>query len=164
MREFGLSQGGSRKCRHWLAMAGVMWCVIIAGTCSPRAEYKGQAKVECRTPTGRRPPTRIFKWKFDRIQKAILDELQVDGIDIEYSELARRVEAKIPKEEAARIGRIPWFVEVVALELEVRGELERVVSSSANGRRIRWMGEYPAPSSGAPVAEDREQLPYDGER
>jgi hypothetical protein len=45
-------------------------------------------KVECETPTPGKKPTRIHKWKYDIISKAILELLPVSGEGLLFKDLA----------------------------------------------------------------------------
>jgi len=87
---------------------------------------KTQDKVECRTPTPGRKSTRIDRWKFDAVRKAILAVLPRKGEGVLFTDLTRLVKAQLTKDELARLGVTMWYVTVVKLELEVRGEIRRL--------------------------------------
>jgi uncharacterized protein DUF6958 len=87
---------------------------------------KTQDKVECRTPTPGKKPTRIDRWKFDAVRKAILAVLPRKGEGVLFTELTPLVKAQLMKDELAKLGVPMWYVTVVKLELEVRGEIRRV--------------------------------------
>lgn len=82
-------------------------------------------KVTCRSPSGK-TIARVEEWKYNRIREAILQVLPADGSPLAYSELSRRAASQIPAKEVQEIGKVPWFIETVSLEMEVRGELARV--------------------------------------
>ncbi|WP_338549385.1 DUF6958 family protein [Roseovarius phycicola] len=89
------------------------------------AELMAEARVACRTPAeGRDGVTNIPAWKFDAVRKAILSVL--GERKIRFSELKDAVGEKIPADELSRLGSLGWHVTTVKLELEVRGEVERV--------------------------------------
>ncbi|WP_299694414.1 hypothetical protein [uncultured Tateyamaria sp.] len=82
-------------------------------------------KVACRTPAeGRDGVTNIPAWKFDLIRGHVLD-LLVDGPRV-YNDVRDEIGARLTPDEAAALGKLGWHVITVKLELEVRGEIERV--------------------------------------
>ncbi len=104
-------------------------CGVIAATGCRSKAVEAFPKVECRTPNGKRKPVQLHQWKFERIREAVLDQVPVDGKQIAYEQLLKKVEKSIPAEEQESIGKISWFVQTVVLELETRGELERFPES-----------------------------------
>jgi hypothetical protein len=105
----------------------------IAG-CRPRVSEE-EEKVACRSPSGK-VIAKLELWKFDRIRETILETLPADGSPLDFSEVSKGVAERIPEREAKRIGKIPWFVETVALEMEVRGELQKV-KHAGKTKRVR---------------------------
>lgn len=88
-------------------------------------------RVECRTPNaGRFGSTRVPRWKFDMIREAILAILDAEPDGVPFAGLAARVQKRIPVERRTELGSIGWHTTTVKLELEVRGEIERVPDSS----------------------------------
>jgi hypothetical protein len=83
-------------------------------------------KIECRTPTPNKKPTRIAKTKFDLVRRAILRVIPKKGNGVAFSDLFALVEDELTPNERKAVGSIPWYVTTVKLEMEVRGELERV--------------------------------------
>ncbi|WP_299704655.1 hypothetical protein [uncultured Tateyamaria sp.] len=82
-------------------------------------------KVACRTPAeGRDGVTNIPAWKFDAVRGAILGAL--DGGPILYKDLNAAVQARLDDQTLADLGKLSWHVVTVKLELEVRGEIERL--------------------------------------
>ncbi|WP_431192177.1 DUF6958 family protein [Rhodopirellula bahusiensis] len=80
-------------------------------------------KVECRSPNGE-VAARLHEWKFNHIRNALFEVL-ADGEGMAYEELVNQVENKISPHNREAIGKIPWYVKTVVLELEARGELQR---------------------------------------
>lgn len=93
-------------------------------------------KVTCRSPSGK-TIARIEEWKYNRVREAVLQVLPADGSPLAYSDLSRQAASRIPAKEAQEIGKIPWYVETVSLEMEVRGELARVRDGGAPKRLKR---------------------------
>ena len=86
-----------------------------------------EEKVRCQTPTLGKKPTRILKWKYDLVRDAILAVIPAEGI--EFSQLARLVEGQLTTDELERLGSVSWYTTTVKLDMEVRGEIERVPGS-----------------------------------
>lgn len=84
-----------------------------------------QEKTACRTPAeGRDGVTNIPKWKFDALKAAILAVLSRG--DIRFSDLKEAVRGELSEEVLAKLGSLGWHVTCVKLELEVRGDIERI--------------------------------------
>ncbi|KIC50025.1 hypothetical protein [Tateyamaria sp. ANG-S1] len=82
-------------------------------------------KVACRTPAeGRDGVTNIPAWKFDAVRGAILDTL-ADG-PIKAMTLKDAVGERLDPETLEKLGKLGWHVVTVKLEMEVRGEIERL--------------------------------------
>ena len=89
------------------------------------AELNPEERVACRTPNvAGGEGTRIPKWKFDLVRSAILAELGEH--DVPFSELSKRVGARLPAADLKRLGSLGWHSTTVKLELEVRGEICRL--------------------------------------
>ena len=82
-------------------------------------------KVACRTPAKDRDGvTNIPAWKFDVLRAAIHDVLASGPI--RFSSLKESVGARLSDGDMAKLGALGWHVTTVKLELEVRGEIERL--------------------------------------
>ncbi|MEM7614054.1 MAG: hypothetical protein AAF245_03345 [Pseudomonadota bacterium] len=92
-------------------------------------------RVACRTPAaGRDGSTAIPAWKFDTIRTAILAELT--EAEVFFKDLAARVEQRLSAEDLSKLGSLKWHVTTVKLELEVRGEVQRVVGPGLQRLRL----------------------------
>jgi hypothetical protein len=87
-------------------------------------------KVECRTPTPGKQPKRIDRWKFDAVRRAILAVLPRTGGGVLFTDVTDLVKAELTADELAGLGAPMWYVTTVKLELEVRGEIQRVKDST----------------------------------
>lgn len=85
--------------------------------------------VTCRIPTPGKNPTRIPAWKYDLVHSAILAVLPASGEGIEFRELPGLVEGHISRQDLEKLGSVSWYTTTVKLDMEVRGELERVPGS-----------------------------------
>lgn len=94
-----------------------------------------KSKAVCETPTPGKKPTRIDRWKYDLVRAAILDAVPADDRGVEFKELPALVSARIPAEEQESLGSVSWYTTTVKLDLEVKGELERIPGSKP--QRIR---------------------------
>ena len=86
-------------------------------------------RVLCQTPTPGKTGTRIARWKYDVMRRAVLAALPADGPGIPFAELPALVEQALDRDTRERPGSISWYTTTVKLDLEVRGEIERVVGS-----------------------------------
>jgi hypothetical protein len=93
-----------------------------------------EIKVVCETPTPGKQSTRIDRWKYDLLRAAILEILPRDGDGVPCGELAERIRMKIPTSELEKLGSLGWYTTTVKLDLEVKGEIERVP-----GKRIQHL-------------------------
>lgn len=93
-------------------------------------------KVLCHTPTPGKTPTRIDRWKYDLVHDAILAALGDDPDGVEFMhDLPARVSLLLPAGELARLGSLMWYITTVKLDMEVRGEIERL--PGAKPQRLR---------------------------
>ena len=83
-------------------------------------------KVVCETPTLGKKPTRIDKWKYEAVRRAILKAVPKDGEGLMFKELPRQVEGLLTLEEKERLGSIGWYTTCVKLDMEVKGEIKRL--------------------------------------
>ena len=95
---------------------------------------KGE-KVLVETPTPGKQPTRIDKWKYDLVREAILSVVPAGETGVEFSQLAQMVESHLSREDLERLGSVSWYTTTVKLDMEVKGELERIPGSKP--QRIR---------------------------
>lgn len=85
-------------------------------------------RITCYTPTkGREGTTRILRWKYDCVRRAILDVLDesIDG-QVVFQNLAEHVQGQLTSNQLAKLGSLKWHVTTVKLNMEVDGELERI--------------------------------------
>ena len=83
-------------------------------------------KVTCKTPTPGKQPTRIPRWKYDAVRKAILKAVPRTKAGIPFKELPGLVAAALDKTDRDELGSVSWHTTTVKLDLETRGEIERV--------------------------------------
>ncbi|ABD56911.1 hypothetical protein Jann_3994 [Jannaschia sp. CCS1] len=86
-------------------------------------------RVPCRTPAeGRDGTSNIPAWKFDLLRAAILKVVGAAGPDgLLNKDLRDAVGAELSADDLDRLGKLGWHVVTVKLELEVRGEIARMV-------------------------------------
>ena len=96
---------------------------------------KTEPKVLCKTPAPGKQGTRIPKWKYDAIRKAIRKAVPASDKGVPFKELASLVAKLLPKSDRQRIGSVPWHTVTVKLHLEVCGEIERI--RGAKPQRLR---------------------------
>ncbi len=83
-------------------------------------------KVVCETPTPGKQSTRIDRWKYDLVRKAILQAVPKRGDGVEFRELSSLVKARLNAEDLGKLGSLSWYVTTVKLDLEVRHQIRRV--------------------------------------
>lgn len=89
---------------------------------------KGE-KVVAETPTPGKQPTRIDKWKYDLVHDAILAVVPADENGVEFNQLAQLVEAHLSPADLEKLGSVSWYTTTVKLDMEVKGEIERIPGS-----------------------------------
>jgi hypothetical protein len=89
-----------------------------------------EEKVYCQTPTPGKEGVRIAKWKYDRLRSIILSVIPANEVGITFKELPDRVRSQLSTEEITQIGSVRWYTTTIKLDLEARGEIERIEGSS----------------------------------
>jgi hypothetical protein len=107
----------------------------------------GTEQALCETPTPGKKPTRIPRWKYNLLRTAILAAVPSGELGVEFRGLAELVEPQISPEELERLGSVAWHTTTVNLDLEVKGEIERVPES--NPQRLRRPAGSAGPESEA---------------
>ena len=74
----------------------------------------------------------ISKAKYDQIREAMLGAIREHG-ELNFKELPREVESRLKKGFDGSIG---WYVTTVKLDLEARGEIERIPGKSPQRLRM----------------------------
>ncbi len=84
-------------------------------------------KVPCRTPAeGRDGVTRIPRWKYETVSRAIRDAVRDAGPDgLPFADLPNAVRGRLDATALDRLGSVNWHVTTVKLEMEVKGEIAR---------------------------------------
>ena len=95
-----------------------------------------EEKVKCETPTSGKKPTRIAKWKYDLVREAILAVVPSDDQGVEFSQLANLVAGQISEDDLKKLGSVSWHTTTVKLDMEVKGEIERIPGSKPQRLRI----------------------------
>jgi len=75
----------------------------------------------------------IDKRKYEQLRKAILTNLR-NKKEMTYRELNRIINTDL---KGKFEGKIPWYVITVKLDLEARGEIERIPGTSPQQLRIK---------------------------
>jgi hypothetical protein len=85
-----------------------------------------EEKVICRTPNAE-GATRLPRWKFDCVARAILDAVGDAGPDgLAFKQLTEGVKSRLSEAELKDLGSVGWHATTVKLELEVQGKIARV--------------------------------------
>jgi hypothetical protein len=85
-------------------------------------------RVACFTPTrGRNNATRIPRWKYDCVRRAILQSLdEAEDGEVYFKDLMQHVQSHLSSNQLAKLGSLNWHVTTVKLNMEVARELERI--------------------------------------
>ncbi|WP_018128514.1 DUF6958 family protein [Balneola vulgaris] len=86
-------------------------------------------KIVCETPTPGKNSTRIDKWKYEAVRKAILKVVPTEGPGILFKELPQYLEGVLTDEELENLGSLMWYTTTVKLDMEAKGELIRLKGS-----------------------------------
>ncbi len=124
MAVLGLSRGW-QQCQPLAVVLLVCSGTLFGVSGCKKPPLEVMPKIECRSPNGMRQSHRLFEWKYDRVREVILSVLPEGEQGMEFKELRSTAEKKFKASEKESIGKIPWFIETVALEMETRGELQR---------------------------------------
>ena len=84
------------------------------------------ARVVCHTPTPGKKPTRIHRWKYDLLRGIILDILADSADGVQFRSLPSLIEKRLSPEQRASLGSVSWYTTTVKLDMEVKGDIERV--------------------------------------
>jgi hypothetical protein len=86
-------------------------------------------KVQTRHPTPGKAMPRIDRAVYGAFRQAILEAVPASGDGLPFRELAPRVASLLPRTAREQIGSVSWYATTVKLDLEARGEIERVPGS-----------------------------------
>lgn len=87
-------------------------------------------KIACRTPTPGKQATNIPRWKFDLMRKHLLALIPDTMPGMRARQVPALMRTRLSEKELERLGSVNWHVTTVKLELEVRGEIERIPNVS----------------------------------
>lgn len=97
----------------------------------PREEDLSEEKILTLHPQGKRG-VRIQRGKYDLMREAVLSCLQAG--ELTHDQLFAAVEQRLG---GCFDGSIPWYAETLKLDLEARGEIERVTNQKPTRYRIK---------------------------
>lgn len=83
-------------------------------------------KVVCENPDSTKQATRIDRWKYDLVRRAILKEASSSKKGVAFKELSGLVKKRLKKAELKNLGSVTWYTVVVKLDLEAKGLIERI--------------------------------------
>ena len=83
-------------------------------------------RITCHTPTPGKKPTRIHRWKYDLLRGIILDILDGKPDGVQFRSLPSLIEERLTSEQRASLGSVSWYTTTVKLDMEVKGDIERV--------------------------------------
>ncbi len=94
-----------------------------------------EEKILCLTPTPGKQGTRIDRWKYETLRRAIRRAVPKNKTGVEFVKLPELVRSYLADNALKKIGSLMWYVTTVKLHLEVIGEIKRIPNSKP--QRIR---------------------------
>jgi hypothetical protein len=102
------------------------------------AAKRNAKKTQLRSVNHPGKTTNIPKEKYDLVSAAILAVIPKDGSGVEFSRLIGLVKDRLGAKERDAVGSVNWYVTAVKLDLEARGQIERVPDAVPQRlRRVR---------------------------
>ena len=95
-----------------------------------------EERVVCETPTPGKKPTRIHKWKYDLLRHIILEIVTESADGVEFRNLSGLIEGRLSAEQRYNLGSVSWYTVSVKLDMEVKGEIERVPRAKPQKLRL----------------------------
>lgn len=92
-------------------------------------------RVQTKHPEKGKSGPRIEKAKYDAFRRAILRAVPRSKAGIPFRDLSDKVASILPKTLLGTVGSVTWYTVTVKLDLEARGEIERV--PGARPQRLR---------------------------
>jgi hypothetical protein len=110
-----------------------------SGTSTPVGADK--ERVTCATPSQGKAATRIPRWKYEALRRAIRHVIVSAGSrGATLDDLVEAVPQRLTADELADLGSVPWHVTTVKLDLEVKGEIQRVAGETPM-RHVRILSD-----------------------
>jgi hypothetical protein len=97
---------------------------------------KPEARVHLLHPDAKSAP-RIDRSIYDGFRSAILRAIPRGSQGLAFLELPDKVETLLPKAVRGAIGSVSWYTTTIKLDLEARGEIERVPGATPQRLRRR---------------------------
>jgi hypothetical protein len=98
---------------------------------------RSEETIQLEHPEEGKSAPRIAKTKYNAVRKAILRAVPKSKTGLSFKDLSRKVPPLLPKDVRSTIGSVMWYVVTVKLDLEARGEIERVPGSGPQRLRRR---------------------------
>ena len=89
-----------------------------------------EEKFLCLSPTPGKQGTSIPRWKYDLLRELILELLPAQAPGTLFKDLPHLISERLDDAQKERLGSVTWHCTTVKLDLEARGEIERVAKAS----------------------------------
>ena len=99
----------------------------------------GDDKFQMIHPEGK-PAPRIDRAKYDLVRGILLQIIPQNAEGVPFTTLADRVAASLTREQVSKLGSVGWYTTGVKLDMEARGEIERVPGSKPQRLRRKSAG------------------------
>lgn len=87
---------------------------------------RSDERFQCLHPDPGKEAPRISADKYHLIRKILLEVIPSGEQGVPFSGLDQRVAQRLTQEQIAGLGSVGWYTTVVKLDLEARGEIERL--------------------------------------
>lgn len=67
-----------------------------------------------------------MKWKYETVRRVMLSALPTEAPGLAFADLAEVLRAGLTEDERTELGSLKWYATTVKLDLEARGELQRL--------------------------------------
>jgi hypothetical protein len=122
-----------RKYFHLITLL-LLFCVLPGCSDKPQPAFE---TIICRSPSGDRTAKHVFKWRFDTVRESVLKTLSQHD-DMTLKKLVAVLNSEYSQEMRDSLQDVRGCIETVVLEMEARGEIERLpASSEALPERVR---------------------------
>lgn len=123
----GPSRPSRQSYREWVLVLGIVICALGCGRKpAPQPAFEN---VACRSPTGHRTARTVPRWKFDEMSRRMWAELR-SSESTPTAQLFHTIRSGLSQEMVESLDDVDEVMERVLLELEVRGQVDRVPTSN----------------------------------
>lgn len=87
-------------------------------------------KVLCLNPDPKKSGTNMDRWKYELVREILLEAIPDEEPGVAFKDLAGRLGEDLTPAKIEELGSLGWYTTTVKLDLEARGEIERLPGTS----------------------------------